>query len=308
MLSRRFLARSRSFAPLGALVVVLASAACNGDGEGVGFEAPPPAAIVLDGSNATPDPPATSPIVGDAVDSGGTGGGAVPEEESDARPAIPDEPYKVLLLGDSLAATGFGVILQKQLDAHPHVRCYRKAKSATGLARPDFFDWMAEGKRQVDLRDPDLVVVVLGGNDGQDLTNKRGTGKRVRWDTDDWGGAYKGRVSAFLEELTDDGQRRVLWLGLPTMGQRGLEKKLQLIRGLQEQAIADLGDQGDYLETSQFLTDDEGELLRDVKIGKRTRRLREDDGVHFTMPGSQYFADQVYPEILNELGLEPVDQ
>ena len=36
-----------------------------------------------------------------------------------------------------------------------------------------------------------------------------------------------------------------------------------------------------------------------------TQELREDDGIHFTMAGSEYFADQVYPPILSVLGLEP---
>ena len=64
-------------------------------------------------------------------------------------PAEPTRPRKVLILGDSLAATGFGALLEKKLDAHPDVECFRKGKSASGLARPDFFDWPGEAKRQI---------------------------------------------------------------------------------------------------------------------------------------------------------------
>lgn len=284
----------------------LGGVGCGDDGA-VALERPPAAAIVAEPAvvaDATPDEAAVAGVL--APDEPGADD---PEGDAEdpATPEVPDEPYKVLLLGDSMAATGFGVILQKRLDAHPHVRCFRKAKSASGLARPDFFDWMAEGKRQVELRDPDLVLVILGGNDGQDLTNERGVGKRVHWDSDGWDDAYKERMASFLEEVSDEGARQVMWLGLPKMGQRGLERKLELIRGVQRDAIADLGDKGTYLDTIPFLVDDEGALLREVKVNKRTQRVREDDGVHFTMPGSQYFADQVYPQVLNVLRLEPVD-
>mgnify|MGYP002145582130 CR=1 FL=1 len=92
-----------------------------------------------------------------------------------------------------------GRLLERKLDAHPNIDCDRKAKSATGLARPDFYDWEAEAKKQVEARTPDLVVVIMGGNDGQDLTPKSGKGKRVGWKSEGWNAAYKGRVADFLE-------------------------------------------------------------------------------------------------------------
>jgi hypothetical protein len=84
-----------------------------------------------------------------------------------------------------------------KLDKHPHVDAYRKAKSATGLARPDFFDWYDEGPKQVEFRKPDLVIVVMGGNDGQDIPPWKGS-DRVRWDSDEWPAAYRGRGDPFV--------------------------------------------------------------------------------------------------------------
>ena len=42
------------------------------------------------------------------------------EEDKDK----PVEPTRVLLIGDSLVATGFGVLLEKGLDKHPEVECF----------------------------------------------------------------------------------------------------------------------------------------------------------------------------------------
>ena len=78
---------------------------------------PAPVAVAV-----TPQEPAIAPVV-------------EPEPEV---PPPPAAPRKVLILGDSLAATGFGALLEKKLDAHPDIECSRKATRATGLARPDF--------------------------------------------------------------------------------------------------------------------------------------------------------------------------
>ncbi|MCA9717463.1 MAG: DUF459 domain-containing protein [Myxococcales bacterium] len=232
---------------------------------------------------------------------------ATPDDDADdegAEPATLELPRRVLILGDSLAATGFGALLEKKLDAHPDINCFRKAKSATGLARPDFYDWMAEGKRQVEARDPHLVVVIMGGNDGQDLTNKSGKGKRVHWKTDEWDDAYAERMAEFLDEIAGE-DRQVLWLGLPRMGLGSFEKKLTLIRSVQEKAVNDkLGARGEYLDTTEITSDTNGSLLKTADVGKKKNQsLRADDGIHFTMAGSQYFADRVYPEVVRVLGV-----
>ncbi|MCY1056379.1 DUF459 domain-containing protein [Nannocystis sp. SCPEA4] len=285
----------RLFVPL-TLVLALA---CDKPTPGTPALTPPPAAIPSDeppapepapAAAAAPQEPAIAP--------------ATPEPAPAEVAAAPSGPRKVLVLGDSLAATGFGAMLEKRLDEHPDIECFRKAKSATGLARPDFYDWESEAKKAVDQRKPDLVVVIMGGNDGQDLTSKTGKGKRVAWKSDGWNDAYKARVADFLSEISADG-RKVLWLGLPRTGTTSFEQKLTTIREVQSQAIADFGDAGVYLDTTPFITTDAGELIDSATIGKRkAQALREEDGIHFTMAGSEFFADKVYPEVLKVLGVE----
>lgn len=224
--------------------------------------------------------------------------GKAPDE-----PAAPKTPHKVLILGDSLAATGFGALLERKLDAHADIECYRKGKSASGLARPDFFDWPTEAKKQLEFRKPELVVVIMGGNDGQDLTRKKG--KRVAWaEPDAWKADYRARMDDFLAELTQD-DRKVLWLGLPTMGMKSLETKLETIRAIQQEAVDALGDRGRYLDTAPFVTTDDGALLTEAKVGgsKKAQPIRAEDRIHFTMSGSEYFADKVLPEVLSVLGV-----
>ncbi|HLT34981.1 MAG TPA: DUF459 domain-containing protein [Enhygromyxa sp.] len=282
----------------------------------------PPAAIAAEPSDATSPEPADADLAEaaevpsedaavlakaePATAQDGPEAAIAQDAPSDSEDAAPQGPRTVLILGDSLAATGFGALLEDKLDAHPDVVCYRKAKSASGLARPDFYDWFDQGPRQVEFRKPDMVVVVMGGNDGQDLPAWKG-GKRVLWGSADWPGAYRGRIDDFLGKITTpvegEDAARVFWLGLPMMGMRSLEKKLVLIRQIQQEAVAALGPDAVYLDTTQFLVDENGQLLSSAPVKGKNRELRAEDGIHFTMSGSEFLADKVYPEILVALGL-----
>lgn len=219
------------------------------------------------------------------------------------------EPRRVLIVGSSLAATGLGAVLEDMLDANPQVVAYRKGKSASGLSRPDFYDWFDQGKRQVEFRKPELVIVIMGANDGQDLPPWKGD-KRVHWGSDEWPEAYRERVDDFIASVrtpVEGGDpARVLWLGLPKVPSPSLERKLTLIRGLHEEQIDALGDEGVYIDTTPYLVDANGQLLKTAKIKGKQRELRSEDGVHFTMSGCEYLAGKIYPQVLGALGL-PVE-
>ncbi|WP_141618681.1 SGNH family hydrolase [Myxococcus sp. AB036A] len=210
--------------------------------------------------------------------------------------------HKVLLLGDSLIATGFGEYLQAQLDAHPRIQSARRAKSSTGLARPDFFDWMDVGREEVDRHQPDVVVVILGGNDGQSLQDTQG-GKAIHWGHAEWEAAYRQRINDFLTVLSSPG-RKIVWLELPATGLKRFEQKLRIIRALQREVISSRED-AVHLDTRPFFTDAKGRALSQARVDgfRKPMRLRMADGVHFTVAGGRYFANKVYPEVLGVLGL-----
>lgn len=207
----------------------------------------------------------------------------------------------VLLLGDSLLVTSFGESLEQSLNALPGTHCVRRARSSTGLARPDFYDWMAAGREAVERHHPDAVVIILGGNDGQDLTDTKGKG-RVHWGSAEWETAYRQRVLDFLDVLAAPG-RKLLWIELPVTGLKSFERKLVLIRRVLREAVVSRED-ATHLDTKPFFTDPKGELLLEASVEgfRKPMRLRMDDGVHFTLAGGRYFASKVYPAVLELLG------
>jgi len=226
---------------------------------------------------------------------------AAPPQPAPSAPEVARK-HKVLLLGDSLIATGFGEYLQAQLDAHPRIESARRAKSSTGLARPDFFDWMDVGREEVERHRPDVVVVILGGNDGQSIQDTKG-GKPIPWGKAEWEVAYRQRMEEFLGVLASPG-RKIVWLELPATGLTRFEQKLRLIRAVQREVISSRED-ALHLDTRPFFTDAKGRALRQARVDgfRKPMRLRMEDGVHFTIAGGRYFASKVYPEVLGVLGL-----
>lgn len=92
------------------------------------------------------------------------------------------------------------------------------------------------------------------------------------------------------------------------MGLRSLEKKLVLIRQVQKEAVEALGDTGMYFDTVPFVTNEDGEMLTTAKVGPKGKqqKLRAEDKIHFTMAGSEYLADHLYPQVLEVLALPDV--
>ena len=218
-------------------------------------------------------------------------------EEPEAQPEPPPD-RDILILGSSLAKTAFGKFLETNLDERDDVTCHRFAKSATGLSRPDFFDWEDAAKRELDKHKPNAVIVVMGGNDGQDL-RLVGSKKRVIWGSDGWAGDYRKRVDAFVEQLGDD-DREVVWLGIPRTNTTKLESKLSTIREIHKEAV-EAHPRGIYISLTPFIEAEGGELMREVKVKGKFQTMRGDDGVHFTLGGSQYLSDAVAPKILEAL-------
>jgi hypothetical protein len=108
-------------------------------------------------------------------------------------------------------------------------------------------------------------------------------------------------MDEFLTEISGT-ERKVLWLGLPTMGLSSFEKKLETIRRIQQEAV-EATERATYLDTMPFVSDADGKMLTEAQVGNRRKPqvIRAEDRIHFTMAGSEYFADKILPEVLGIL-------
>jgi len=208
----------------------------------------------------------------------------------------PNQP-RFLLIGDSMVVAELGRDMGRTLEATFAGDVRRRGKSSSGLARPDFFDWFREGARLAEAHRPDVVVVIIGGNDGQDLVNEEGR-DRIRWRTEAWPSAYAVRVHRFLDAMEAEG-RRFVWVELPAMDHRNLEGKLRLIRRVQREALEDRSDVLGHVDTQGCFYDGKGRLRKVIPGGpKKGRALRQEDGIHFSLFGARWVSRCLAPQLV----------
>jgi S-formylglutathione hydrolase FrmB len=218
--------------------------------------------------------------------------------EPPAEPPAPRKlrPKTVLIAGDSMILEGFGVALQRELQKRKHLKVYREGKYSSGLSRPDYFNWMPYLKELLAKHKPDLLVISLGANDGQDIVDAKG--KRHFVATESWNEIYGSRVTELLELAKDKGVF-VFWVGLPIMGPTGYNKRIANLNQVAESACQKASN-CEFVDVWLTLADDKDNYTTFMKTAAgRHIRIRAKDRIHLTTAGGQvmvkYFLERTEP-------------
>lgn len=134
------------------------------------------------------------------------------------RVPTPGQPLKMWVGGDSVSAD-LGVSLEEIGTKSKLFTVRRDSRAATGLTRPDFFDWPTHLARDViPGEQPDVVVFMIGPNDSQNIPldgGKRG----YAIGTPEWEQEYRLRVGGTMDALRSrNNDRLVIWVGAPQPG------------------------------------------------------------------------------------------
>jgi len=157
--------------------------------------------------------------------------------------AAPDaEPYKVTVAGDSISF-GLGAPLREQVAARPNAQTKVIGVGGTGLARPDNVDWPGRLETLAADFPPQVLVLSLGSNDAQDLTDENGrtVARFAPSDTADgaaWDAVYSTRLGRSSDAFKDSGAT-VLWVGHVRTGKDRVGLTNRRIHRLAEAAAAD---------------------------------------------------------------------
>jgi hypothetical protein len=198
-------------------------------------------------------------------------------------------PLKLLIAGDSMTEF-MGPALINQADARGKTAGNTVTKYGTGLVRPDFFDWSLYAQQLVAQQNPEAIVFMIGGNDGQGITLANGT---VLPDgTDAWAKEYRRRVEVVMRIFADNGKRRVYWVPMPVPR----NAKLAVDYHLMDLAVADaaavvpgvtdvnivnrLSNNGQYAD---YLPGLNGQTIL----------ARTTDGIHFSQSGASLVASLI---------------
>jgi len=209
---------------------------------------------------------------------------------------------RILIAGDSMIAGGFGVFLERTLRKDYGYEVRRRGKSSTGLARPDFFDWLEEAQELVASGVPDVSVVMFGGNDVQGLY--LGKGEWIRWHEPGWDEEYTRRINAFCDVLAPDGQY-LYWVGLPIMRPDKFRLRVERVNAIYEREMAARSG-ATFVDTWGVLANAEGayaDRLVLTPAASKTVRVRAGDGIHLSPAGAEHLKAHVLNYLLPVLSL-----
>ena len=214
----------------------------------------------------------------------------------------PEGGTRVLVIGDSMIAGGFGLYLARALGEDRGYDVTRRGKSSSGLSRPDFFDWPAEAKRLVGETPYDATVVMFGGNDVQGLY--MGKGEWITWDDEGWSEEYARRVNALADIVAPDGQQ-LFWIGMPVMRPSKFHARVQRVNTIYRAEMA-IRPNALFIDIWSVLADEDGQYSDHIYVTppgevaegeeppKRKKVLvRAGDGIHLTVAGAHYLTDHI---------------
>ena len=203
-------------------------------------------------------------------------------------------PLRLWVGGDSMAMV-FGQSLVNPITQTGVVEMTRIGgqdvdyHSATGLSRPDAYNWEYHLVDSVMPKKPEAMVVMLGANDGQSVEYD---GRVLKFGTPPWLKLYHHRVGRAMDIMRVSAVR-VYWVGLPIMRSTTFSHTVAIMNEVYRQEAAkrswarfipswDLfAKNGHY---TAYLKDDSGEL----------QLMRGEDGIHFTRAGGDRLAARVF--------------
>lgn len=205
------------------------------------------------------------------------------------------EPLRVLLVGSSSMKGALGNVLESSLSQWSNVEVVRVGVGSSGLARPDFFDWVAELERLRDEIQPHVVIINLGANDAQGVWTPRGW---IRWGHPTWREAYGERIEAILQATRG---RRVFWVGPPNMRSAVFSRRLLEISSLIERHVTG-HEHARFVDAYALTSDDDGKYVEEfVDFQGGTVTSRTVDGIHFTRRGAFLIAARILSPLAAEV-------
>jgi hypothetical protein len=200
------------------------------------------------------------------------------ERQSFTQPTQAD-PLEVFVTGDSQAE----FLGQRLIDQSPDglLSVETVARNGTGLTNPAFFNWEVNAHQEVAERDPDAVVMAIGGNDGFNVQASDGTLHNPGdpgWETE-----FARRVAVVSSVLSGGGERPVYWVPPPT----ARDPEFNEIYATQNRAVERATEAVSALRyVDVYSTLNRGRYSDELRIDGKRVLARQPDGVHFTREGA----------------------
>lgn len=204
------------------------------------------------------------------------------------------EPLQVVVAGDSTAKSLGDALIGATTDL-PELSITNDGRVSTGLARSDYFNWGARMQEIVTTEQPELVVFMVGANDGQSILE--GDGSIVaQFGTPEWTEAYRQRVAGIMDLARGDG-RRLVWVGEPNVGTGNVQQAVEIGNQLAAEEAASRP-WVTYVDVAELLAGPGGGFSEYLTLPDgSTVRCYAGDGVHLSVACLDRVMESLVPTI-----------
>jgi uncharacterized protein len=207
----------------------------------------------------------------------------------------PAHPLRLWIAGDSLVVVP-GESLLRALAGNRAVKPSRKidGRIATGLERPDVFNWFTAIRDEMRTARPNAVVVMFGGNDDHDFMTGLPEGRTIgQFGSSSWTQEYRRRVRAVMDLVTRQ-SAYLVWIGLPITHDAAQTSRFDAINTIVQKEAQRRPGRVSYVDTYFFFAGDDGGFAQYVTDDAgRLVKMRADDGVHFERAAGDLIAREV---------------
>lgn len=197
---------------------------------------------------------------------------------------------RILIVGDSMSGD-VGLSLrqlafkykQKEgvdvqiIDAHRH---------STGLVVPSYYDWPRELPSLLSKNEPQVVVFMVGANDGQSMRLENQSW--VLPGSTGWSSEYERRAKQVV--ATIPATAKLVWLDLPPVRLKSLQEKTAQVNGSVKTALSTCKNCV-HLETRAAFGGDT------YVENTPTSMLRSKDGIHYSRSGASLVASKIWTNV-----------
>lgn len=210
--------------------------------------------------------------------------------------------YRILVIGDSLG-DGLWQGLYRAFEEDKNLEFINRSKATGGLVRTDSNNWDSQ---LADIMKNDtfqIAVVMFGANDDQAIRSGKDW---LKVGSEPWRQTYGERVETIIKKLRA-ANIAVYWVGLPVMRSPDQSADAEMMNEVfREKAFIN---SAKYIDTWNGFTDESGRFSAyGPDMSGQVKRLRADDGVHFTERGSVKLAHFVEKELRRDLSLAKIER
>jgi hypothetical protein len=236
----------------------------------------------VDTAVVAPQPTPTTPI-------------STPTRPAERERFSPKKKLRLWIGGDSLVVVP-GESVLRETAGNPAFDAVDAidGRIASGLERPDVFNWFTHVREVMESRKPRGVVLMFGGNDDHGFMTGIKKGRDVgTFGSPTWRTEYRRRVATVMDTVTGRGGYLV-WVGLPISHDAEQTLRFDVINSIVQAEAAKRKGRVSYLDTYFFFAGDDGGYAQYIEddAGKLVK-MRADDGVHFERPAGDLIAAKV---------------